>query len=72
MKYSQTLIDDEYESSNVASQIELRSISGNINLDHTIHSYIHLSATKYTVNLIVTDKNLKNITGIIGGVMGIK
>ena len=32
MKYSQTLIDGEYESSNIASQKELRSISGNINL----------------------------------------
>ena len=27
MKYSQTLIDDEYESSNIASQKELGSIS---------------------------------------------
>ena len=27
---SQTLIDDEYESSNIASQKELRSISNNI------------------------------------------
>ena len=72
MKYSQTLIDDEYESRNVASQIEFRSISGNINLDHTTHSHTHLSATKYTVDLIVTDKNLKNITGIIGNGMLIK
>ena len=30
MKYSQTLIDDEYESSNIASKKELRSISSNI------------------------------------------
>ena len=44
MKYSQTLIDDEYESSNIASQKELGSISGNINLIHT--KYTHLSATK--------------------------
>ena len=65
-------IDDEYKSSNVASQIELRSISGNINLDRTIHRYIHLSATKCTVDLIVTDKNLTNVTGIIGNGMGIK
>ena len=36
MKYSQTLIDDEYESSNIASQKELGSISGNVNLKHTI------------------------------------
>ena len=35
MKYSQTLIDDEYESSNIASQRELRSISDNINFNHT-------------------------------------
>ena len=47
--YSQTLIDDEYESSNIiyiyiASQKELESISGNINLNHTRHT--HLSATK--------------------------
>ena len=35
MKYSQTLIDDEYKSSNIASQKELGSISGNINLNHT-------------------------------------
>ena len=43
MKYSQILIDDEYESSNIASQNELGSISGNINLKHT--SYTHWSAT---------------------------
>ena len=53
MKYSQTLIDDEYESSNIASQKELGSISGNINLKHI--RYTHLSATKLTVDLIVTD-----------------
>ena len=37
MKYSQTLIiDDEYESSNIASQKELKvAICGNINLNHT-------------------------------------
>ena len=33
MKYSLTLIDDD-ESSNIASLKELRSISGNINLNH--------------------------------------
>ena len=44
MKYSQTLIDDEYESSNIASQKEIVSISGNTNLNHT--RYTHLSATK--------------------------
>ena len=43
MKYSQTLIDDEYESSNIASLKELRSISGNINLKRR---FTHLSATK--------------------------
>ena len=32
MKYSQTLIDDDHESSNIASQKELGSISGNITL----------------------------------------
>ena len=41
MKYSQTLIDDESESSNIASQKELHS-SGNINLNYT--RYIHLAA----------------------------
>ena len=35
MKYSQTLIDDDYESSKIVSQKELRSIFGNINLNHT-------------------------------------
>ena len=40
----QALIDDEYESSNIASQKELRSISGNINVNHTRYTY--LSATK--------------------------
>ena len=44
MKYYQTLIDDEYNSNNTASQNELRSISGNTNLNHT--KYTHLSATK--------------------------
>ena len=34
------LIDDEYESSNIASQKELGSTSGNVNLNHT--SYTHL------------------------------
>ena len=47
------LIDDEYESSNIASQKEIGSISGNTNLNHT--RYTHLSATKQTVNLVVTD-----------------
>ena len=37
MKHNQRLIDDEYESSNIASQKELRSISGNTNLNHTMY-----------------------------------
>ena len=64
----QTLTDDECESSNIASQKEIISNSGNTNLNHT--RYTHLSATKQTVNLAVTDT--KNITGIIGDGMGIK
>ena len=54
MKYSQTLIDDEYESSNIASQKELGRISGNINLNY-VGIATHSSATKQTVDLIVTD-----------------
>ena len=60
MKYSQTLID-EYKNCNIASQKELRSISGNINLNHTLAmyaNYIHSSATKNTVDLIVTDTKI--------------
>ena len=37
MKYSQKLTDDGYKSRNIASQKELRSISGNINLNHTTY-----------------------------------
>ena len=44
MKYSQTLIDDENKSNDIASQKELGSITGNIDLNHT--GYTHLSATK--------------------------
>ena len=47
MKCIETLpniIDDEYESSNIASQKEIGNISGNTNLHHT--RYTHLSATK--------------------------
>ena len=59
MKYSQTLIYDEDESSN-NSFSEKNWKHFLITLD--IYSYTHLSATK----LIVTDnKNLKNITGIM-------
>ena len=68
MKYSQTLINDEYKSSNLASQKVFLVISILI----TLRSYTHLSAIKYTMELIVTDINLKNITGIIGDGMGIK
>ena len=50
--YSQTLIDDEYERSNIASQKESRSILVKSILI-TLHNYSHLSATKYTVDLIV-------------------
>ena len=42
MKYSQTLIDDEYKSSNIASQRELGNISGNINLKHTRYTHFQL------------------------------
>ena len=60
MKYNQTLIDDEYESSNIDSQEELRSISGSINLNHTMYvfSYTHLSVTKYTVDFIAIDTKI--------------
>ena len=51
MKYSQfTLIDDKYESSNMASQKELGSISGSIiqQLDHInvleVQLYVRLAA----------------------------
>ena len=44
MKYSQILIDIEYESSSIASQNESGSISGNINLKH--NRYTHFSGTK--------------------------
>ena len=43
MKYSQTLFDDKYKNSTIASPKELGSISGYINLNHT--GYTHLSAT---------------------------
>ena len=63
MKYNQTLIiiiDDEYESSNIATQEELRSISGSINLNHTMYvcSYAHLLVTKYTVDFIAIDTKI--------------
>ena len=37
--YSNINNDDEYESSNIASEKESGSISGNFNLDHTKYSY---------------------------------
>ena len=39
MKCSQTLIDDEYESSNIASQKELGRISSNLDLSHTRYTH---------------------------------
>ena len=41
MKYSQTLIDDEYKSSNIASQKELGRISGNLDLNHTSYTLLY-------------------------------
>ena len=41
MEYSQTLIDDEYESSNIASQKELGRISGNLDLSHTRYTHLY-------------------------------
>ena len=50
MKYSQTLIiDGEYESNHIASQKESQVIS----ILTALHSYTHLSATKYTVHLMI-------------------
>ena len=45
MKYTQTLIDDEYESSNIASQKELK-VFVVISILITLHSYTHLSTTQ--------------------------
>ena len=42
MKYSQTLIDDEYESSNIASQKELKPFV----VISILHSYTHFSTTQ--------------------------
>ena len=39
---SQTLIiDDEYESSNIASQKEIGRISGNLDLSHTRYTHLY-------------------------------
>ena len=45
MKYSQTLIDDEYESSNIASHKELKAFVV-ISILITLCSYTHLSTTQ--------------------------
>ena len=52
MKYSQALSDDQYKSSNIAS---LRSV---ISILITLRSCTHLSAVKYTVDLIVIDTKI--------------
>ena len=44
MKCAKRKTDDDYESSSIAFQEELRFFSGNINLNHTRYTY--LSATK--------------------------
>ena len=46
-------INDEYESSSITSQEELESFLV-ISLNHT--RYTHLSATKWTVYIIITNK----------------
>ena len=56
----QTLIDDEYESGNIATQLAsqkaLGSFPGNIILNHIRYIYgTHLSATKLIVDIISTD-----------------
>ena len=45
MKYSQTLIDDEYESSNIDSQKDLKALVV-ISILITLRSYTHLSTTQ--------------------------
>ena len=62
MKYNQTLIDDEHESSNIATQEELRSISGSINLNHTMYicSYTHLSVTTLPLTQKFKEYNRNN------------
>ena len=47
MKYNQTLTDDEYESSNIASQKNLKSFMViSILIMCTLRSYTHLSTTQ--------------------------
>ena len=67
MKYSQTLIDGEYESSNIASQKEIGRLSGNLDLSHTRYTHLYKLYCGSHCN-----KYLKNVTGIIGDCMGIK
>ena len=50
----QALIDDEYESINITSQKELRSISGNINLNHTRYIPIYQLLNKLWTSLSLT------------------
>ena len=45
MKYSQTLIDDEYKSSNIAFQKELKAFVV-ISILITLCNYTHLSTTQ--------------------------
>ena len=59
MQHSRTLIDvNNYEKQHIAiaSQKELRSISGNINLNH-MH-YVAILISKYSVDLIVIDTRI--------------
>ena len=50
--YSQTLIDGEYESSNIASFSEkLGSISGNTNLNHTRYTHLNKLWTSLSLTM---------------------
>ena len=66
VKYRQTLIDDEYESSSIASLKELGRISGNLDLNHTIGIPIYINCGPHCIKI------LKNITGIRDDGMKIK
>ena len=48
------IIDDEYKSINITSQKELRSISGNINLNHTRYIPIYQLLNKLWTSLSLT------------------
>ena len=50
----QALIDDEYKSINITSQKELRSISGNIILNHTRYIPIYQLLNKPWTSLSLT------------------